>query len=150
MWLIIDYFAYAARPGASACCAARRTVRHAAHRRPLCLRRASGYLGKSCGSSRHSSSTTSPTLRVRVPRHIARPVTRLVVDYSVHRDFVLQPHWLYFSHAVHHDYLYRDNTGSTSSTSRGATTSSSSRIESTTHLDLFSKLIENDSHTPNN
>jgi hypothetical protein len=30
-----------------------------------------------------------------VPRHIAR----LIVDYSVRRDFVLRPHWLYFSHA---------------------------------------------------
>jgi hypothetical protein len=53
------------------------------------LRRASGCLGtsrgSSCGSSRRSSSTTSPTTRVRVPRHVARLVTRhvarLVVDY---------------------------------------------------------------------
>jgi hypothetical protein len=34
----------------------------------------------------YSSSTTSPSPRVRVPRHVARPVTRLVallaVDYS--------------------------------------------------------------------
>jgi hypothetical protein len=29
--------------------------------------------------------------RVRVTRHVARLVTRLVVDYSVRRDFVLQP-----------------------------------------------------------
>jgi hypothetical protein len=54
--LIIDYFAYAARLGASA--------RRAAHR---------------------SSSTTSPLPLVRVPRHVARLVTRLVaplvVDY---------------------------------------------------------------------
>jgi hypothetical protein len=54
-----------------------------------------------------------------VPRHIARLVTwlvvplvvdysasrSLVVDYSVRRDFVLQPHWLYFSHDVGRDYL---------------------------------------------
>jgi hypothetical protein len=60
-WLVaplaVDYFAYAARPGASA--------RRAAHR---------------------SSSTTSPLPRVRVPRHVARLVTRLVVllvvDYT--------------------------------------------------------------------
>jgi hypothetical protein len=60
---------------------------------------------------------------------------RLVVDYSVRRDFVLRPHWLYFSHAVHRDYLSHGNTGSTSSTSRAVVTSSSSRIASTIHLD---------------
>jgi hypothetical protein len=63
----------------------------------LRLRRASGCLGTSRGPSRGSSrcsssttlcssSTTSPPPRVRVPRHVARPVTRLValliVDYS--------------------------------------------------------------------
>jgi hypothetical protein len=68
-------------------------------------------------------------------RHVARLVTRLVVDYSVRRDFVLRPHWLYFSHAVRHDYLSRGNTGSTSTTSRIATTSSFGRIASTIHLD---------------
>jgi hypothetical protein len=73
--------------------------------------------------------------RVRVPRHVARPVTRLIVDYSVRRDFILQPRWLYFSHAVHRDHLSRSNTGSTSSTPRAATTSSSGRIASTIHLD---------------
>jgi hypothetical protein len=52
-----------------------------------------------------SSLTTSPTPRVRVPRHVARLVTQLAVDYSVRRDFVLRPHWLYFSHAVRRDYL---------------------------------------------
>jgi hypothetical protein len=52
--LIIDYFASAARLGASA----RRAARHAAHRRLLRLRRASGCLGTSCGLSRGSSSTT--------------------------------------------------------------------------------------------
>jgi hypothetical protein len=70
-----------------------------------------------------------------VPRHVARPVTRLVVDYSVRRDFVLRPRWLYFSHAVRRDYLSRGNTGSTSSTPHAATTSSSGRIVSTIHLD---------------
>jgi hypothetical protein len=44
VWLVVDYFAYAVRPGASARC---------------------------------SSSTTSPTPRVRVPRYVAR----LAVDY---------------------------------------------------------------------
>jgi IS1 family transposase len=65
--LVIDYSAYAARPGASA----RRAARLAARCRLLRLRRASGCLGRS----------------------------RLIVDYSVRRDFVLRPHWLYFSHA---------------------------------------------------
>jgi hypothetical protein len=68
-----------------------------------------------------------------VPRHVAQLVTRLVVDYSVRRDFILQPHWLYFSHVVRRDYLSRGNT-STSNTPRAAATSSSGRIASTIHL----------------
>jgi hypothetical protein len=95
--LVIDYFTYAARPVASARRAACRVTHHRllhlaqARCRLLRLRRASGCLGtsrgSSCGSSSTtspragSSSTTSPTLRVRVPRHIAWLVTRLVVDY---------------------------------------------------------------------
>jgi hypothetical protein len=131
--LVVDYFTYVARLGASA--------RRAAHR---------------------LSSTTSPTPRDRVARHIAwfvarivvplvvdyfayathpgawhvaRPITRLIVDYSVRHDFILWPRWLYFSHAVRRDYLSRGKTGSTSNTPRAATTSSSSRIASTIHLD---------------
>jgi hypothetical protein len=38
--------------------------------------------------------------RVRVPRHVARLVTRFVIDYFVRRDFVLRPHWLYFEYAA--------------------------------------------------
>jgi hypothetical protein len=73
--LVVDYFAYAARLGALA--------RRAARRRLLCLRRASECLGTSRNSSSTTSpragwsSTTTPTSRVRVPRHVAR----LVVDY---------------------------------------------------------------------
>jgi hypothetical protein len=63
--LVVDFFAYATRPGASA--------RRAARRRLLRLRRASRCLG----TSRSLSSTSSPTPCVRVPRH----VTQLVVDY---------------------------------------------------------------------
>jgi hypothetical protein len=143
--LIVDYFASAARPGASARRAARHADRRVAHRRLLRLaqarrrllrlRRASGCLGSSRGSLRHSSSTTSPTPRVQVPRHVARPVTQLIVDYSVRRDFVLRPRWLYFNHTVRGDYLSRGNTGSTSSTPCTTTTSSSGRIASTIHLD---------------
>jgi hypothetical protein len=73
--------------------------------------------------------------RIQVPRLVTRPVTRLIVDYSVCRDFVLRPRWLYFSHAVRCDYLSRGNTGSTSSLPHAAMTSSSGRIASTIHLD---------------
>jgi hypothetical protein len=66
------------------------------------------------------------------------------------RDFLLRPHWLYFSHVVRRDYLSRVNTGSTSSTPRVAATSSYGHIASTIHLDYFSKLVENGSHAPNN
>jgi hypothetical protein len=85
--LVVDYFAYAACPGASA----RRAARHLARRRLRHLRRASVCFGTSCSLSHDSSSTTppragsssttSPTPRVRVPQHVARLVTRLVVDY---------------------------------------------------------------------
>jgi hypothetical protein len=71
--LVVEYFAYVARPSASAHRAARRAARRRLHR----LRRAIGCLGTSRGSSRSSSLTTSPTPCVRVPRH----VTRLVVDF---------------------------------------------------------------------
>jgi hypothetical protein len=87
--LVADYFDYVAHPGASARHAARHAARCTAHHRLLRLRRASGCLGTSCGSSRRSSSTTSPTPHVRVPRHVARLITRLVVDYSVRCDFLL-------------------------------------------------------------
>jgi hypothetical protein len=92
--LVVDYFAYIARPGASA----RRVACHPARRRLLHLHRASGCFGTSHGLSRDSlsttspragsSSTTSPTLRVRVPRHVARLVTQLVVDYF---DYTARP-----------------------------------------------------------
>jgi hypothetical protein len=89
--LVVDFFAYAARPGASARRTARRADRRRllrlaqAGRRLLRLRRASRYLGALCGSSRLSSSTTSTTPRIRVPRHTA-PLVRwlvapLVVDF---------------------------------------------------------------------
>jgi hypothetical protein len=83
--LVVDYFTYAARLVASAHRAACRGTR----RRLLRLRRASGCLCTSCGSSRGSWSTTSPTPRVRVPRHVARLVTRLVVDYFASRRLVV-------------------------------------------------------------
>jgi hypothetical protein len=89
--LVVDYFAYAARPSASARRAARRRLLRtcrapgdsacrAACRRLLLARRASGCLGTSRGSSHGSSSTTSPTPRIRVPWHVAW----LVVDFFAH------------------------------------------------------------------
>jgi hypothetical protein len=74
--LVVDYYSNAARPGASA--------HRAAHRRLLHLRRTFGCLG----SSRCLSSTTSPTPRVRVPRHVPLLVTRFVVDYF---DYAARP-----------------------------------------------------------
>jgi hypothetical protein len=71
--LVVDYFAYAACPGASA----RRAARQTACRRLLRLRHASGFLG----TSRGSSSTNSTTPRVRLLRHVARLIARLVVNY---------------------------------------------------------------------
>jgi hypothetical protein len=70
-WLYLDYAArpdasapHAARPGSSA----RRAAHCAARRRLLLPRRASGCLGTSRGSSRGSSSPTSPIMCDRVPR----------------------------------------------------------------------------------
>jgi hypothetical protein len=74
--LVVDFFVYVVRPGASAHHAACRVAR----RRLLRLHRASGCLGTSRGSSRGSSSTTSTTPRIRGPRHVAW----LVVDYFVY------------------------------------------------------------------
>jgi hypothetical protein len=157
--LVVDYFASAARLGASSRRAARLADRRVARHRLNRLRRASGCLGTSRGASlvidyfayaarlgasarraaHRLSSTTLPTPRGQVPRHVAWlvawSVTGFVVDYSVRRKFLLRPHWLYFSHAVRLDYLSRGNTGSTSSTPHAATTSSSSRIALTIHLD---------------
>jgi hypothetical protein len=111
--IYIDHFTSAARPDASARRAAHHAVRRAAHRaarrRLLHLRRASGCLGtsrgSSCGtsrgssrgSSRRSSSTTPPRAGsssttpplVRVPRHVARLVTRLVMPLIV--DYTARP-----------------------------------------------------------
>jgi hypothetical protein len=85
--LVVDYFDYATRSGASA----RRAVRHAARRaarrrlprlaqvrrRLFGLHRASGCLGTSRGSSCVSSSTTPPRVAHRRLLHLAL----LVVDY---------------------------------------------------------------------
>jgi hypothetical protein len=72
----VDYFTYVARSGASA----HRVAHLAARRRLLRLRRASGCLSTSRGSSRGSSSTTSTMPRVQVPRHVATLVVNF--DYA--------------------------------------------------------------------
>jgi hypothetical protein len=121
--LVVNYFAYAACPGASLCREARRAAR-----RQL-LRRSHAH---GCSVSPLDFSSVGCTGSRHAPGHF---VSRL--DYFLHdrRDFVLRLHWLYYSHAVRHDYLSRGNTSSTLSTPRAAATSSSGHIASTTHLD---------------
>jgi hypothetical protein len=103
--LVVDYFDYAAHPGASA----RRVARHPALRRLLRLRRASRCLGISHGSSRFSScsssSTTPPTPRVRVPRHVARLVTWLVIDYFTYAASSVALAYYVTCHATHRRLL---------------------------------------------
>jgi hypothetical protein len=80
--LVVDYFAYAARPGASDCRPARhedrRAARHkdcrVARHRLLLLRRASGCLGTSRGSSLIVDYSASSRL-------VAQLIAPLVVDY---------------------------------------------------------------------
>jgi hypothetical protein len=95
----LDYFVFTARPGASARRAARRRRRllrlAQVHRRLLRLHRAFGCLGTSRGSLSSSttlpragsSSTTSSSPRVWVPRHVTRLI--VVVDYSASRRLVV-------------------------------------------------------------
>jgi hypothetical protein len=72
--LVVDYFAYAACLGASA-------------------HRATHRLSSTTPCRAGSSSTTSRLPHIRVPRHVARLVTRLVaplvVDYSTSRRVVV-------------------------------------------------------------
>jgi hypothetical protein len=91
--LVVDYFA------SPLVWVPRHVAQLIACRRLLRLCRATGCLGTSRGSSRRSSSTTPPragsssttshTLRVWVPQHIVRLITRLiaplVVDYAASR-----------------------------------------------------------------
>jgi hypothetical protein len=162
MRLVVDYFNYVARLVASARRAAcrvtqRRLLRLAQFRRRLLhLRRSSGCFGTSCGLSHDSSSatsprasslsTTSPTPRVWVPRHVARLVTRLVVDYFASRRLVVD----YFAYAArpgasarraaHHatrraarrQLLRLRRTSGCLGTSRGSSRDSSRRSSSTT------------------
>jgi hypothetical protein len=82
--------------------------------------------------SRRSTSRRSVALALAVhPATLSRSSTTMCAVARL----VVRLHWLYFGHAVHHDYLSRGNTGSTSSTSRIAATSSSGHIMLTTHLD---------------
>jgi hypothetical protein len=103
--LVVDYFVSVARPGTLARCAARHATHRAARRRLLRLRRASGCLGTSRGLSlttpprAGSSSTTSPTPRDQVPRHVAR----LLFDYPASRRLVVN----YFASSAHLGALAR-------------------------------------------
>jgi hypothetical protein len=123
--LLVDYFASATRPGASA--------RRAARRRLLRLRRASGCLGTSRGAS----------LVVDYFAYAVRPgaSARRAARHEAHRRLLralrlrLAATLALFSHAVRRDYLSRGNTGSTLSTPHAATMSSFGRIASTIHLD---------------
>jgi hypothetical protein len=95
--LVVDYFSHATCPGALA----RRAARCAARRRLLLPRRASR-----CLSTSHSSlSTTFPTPHIWVPWHVARLVTRLVVDYfsRITRPGALAHHATRY--AAHHRLL---------------------------------------------
>jgi hypothetical protein len=106
--LVADYFAYVVRPGASA--------RRAARRRLLRLCRTSGCLD----TSRSSPSTTSPTPRDRVPRHIARHVVRLVTRLVI----------------THFAYDVRSCLGTSCGTSRdsSSTTSPTPRVRVPRHV----------------
>jgi hypothetical protein len=87
-----NQFSYAARPGALARRAARHTARRAARRRLLRItqaRRAAHCSSPTTPPRAGLSSTTSPTPLVRVPRHVTRLVTALVVDYSASRRLVV-------------------------------------------------------------
>jgi hypothetical protein len=117
--LVVNYFAYVARPGASACSTARRRL--------LFLRRAPRR-----AVSLLNFSSVGCTGSRRAPGH---SFSRLVYSVRGRCDFVLRPHWLYFSDAVRRDYLSHGNTSSTSSTPHTAATSYSSCIALTTHLD---------------
>jgi hypothetical protein len=81
------------------------------------------------GTSRDSLSTSSPTPRVRVPRHVTRLVTQLVDllhPRLASQLLVSRQHWLYFEYAA----CYRDV------------------IFWSHHVDH--RLVENGSHAPNN
>jgi hypothetical protein len=125
-WLIVDYFAYAARLGASARRATRHAARRTARRRLLRLHRASGCLGTSRGSSCCSSSTTSTMPRVRMTRHVARLVVLLVASFVVNFDYAACPAALARRTAHHaaHRQLLRLRCASHGSSRRSSSTTS--------------------------
>jgi hypothetical protein len=142
-WLVVDYFTYVVRQGASAHHAARRQVlrpRRFASRRLVIdyftyTARSSSSARRAARRRPHVISPLDFSSVGRTGSHRApdRSVSRF--NYSVHRHSTCCPvALLYFSHAMRRDYLSRSNTDSTSCTPRAAMTSSSSRIASTTHL----------------
>jgi hypothetical protein len=101
--LVVDYFASAVRPGASARRAARHADRRTARRRLICY---AARLGASARlAAQRLSSTTSPTLRDRVPRHIAWLVAPLVVDYFAYTARPGASARRAARHAAHHRIL---------------------------------------------
>jgi hypothetical protein len=109
VWLVVDYFA----------------SRRLAHRASWCV-----------GTTHGSSSITSTTLRVRVPRHVARLVKRLVVlvvvdyfDYAAHLG--ASAHRV-ARHAARHRLLRLRRASGCLGTSRGSSRGSSHRTSSTT------------------
>jgi hypothetical protein len=126
------------------------------------LRRASG----SFGTSRGSLSTTSTTPRVQVPLHVARIVTRLVVDYFASRRLIVD----YFDYAARPVALARRaacrvtrlrllrlrraswclgmSCGSSRGSSRGSssTTSPTPRVRVPRHVALLTVKIRQPSH----
>jgi hypothetical protein len=137
--LVIDYFTYDARPGASARCAARRAARRRllhltqARRRLLRLRRASGCLGTSRGSSCRSSST-STTPRIWVPRHVTRLVMRLVVDYFAYTARLGASARRMARRAARRQLLHLRHTSGCHSSSRGSSCRSSSTTSPTPRI----------------
>jgi hypothetical protein len=144
--LVVDYFDYAARPGASA----RRSARHAARRQLLHLRRASGCFGMSRDLSHDSSSTTSPRAgsspttspkpHVRVPRHVVRLVTWLIVDYFTYAACPFASARRAACRETHHRLLRKRRAsgclGTSHSSSRrsSSTTSTTPRVQVPQHV----------------
>jgi hypothetical protein len=141
--LVVDCFAYAARPGASA----RRAACHLVRRRLLHLRRASVCFGTSCGLSRDSSlttshragssSTTSPTPRVRVPRHVAWLVAPLVAGYFDYVARLGASSRRVARRAAHRRLLRLRRASGCIGTSRGSSLGSLSTSSPTPHIRLL-------------
>jgi hypothetical protein len=92
--LVVDYFEYAARPGASARRAARHVARRTTRRRLLRLRRVFGCLG--------TSRDLSHGLRrlLRAPRLRLAATLALLQPCCASRLLFSRQHWLYINYAM--------------------------------------------------